>query len=57
MGSVSVIENSLFNNSEFSGAQLLADLDGLGTDDVLPRNFDSGVVLNVVGRGRQVNLE
>ena len=52
MRSVSVIENSLFNDSEFSGAQLLADLDGLRADDVLPRHLDSGVVLNVVGRGR-----
>jgi len=48
MCSVPVVENSLLNDSKFSRPQLFTDLDGLRADDVLPRDLDAAVVLDMV---------
>ena len=53
---ISIIEDSLFNNSKFSGPKFLADFDGFRANDVLPGDFDAGVVMYRVRGWGEINL-
>jgi hypothetical protein len=45
---VSIVEDSLLDDTELSRPELLADLDRFRTDDVLTRYLDAAVVMDVV---------
>ena len=57
MRPISIIEDSLFYNSKFSGSKFLADFDGFRADDVLPGDFDTGVVMDWVRRWGEIHLK
>ena len=56
MRPISIIEDSLFYNSKFSGSKFFANFDGFRADNVLPGDFDPGVVMDRVRGWGEINL-